>query len=90
LALAQSTPAPVIAAPKPAAVRVDAWHIEQERLIHEDWPNLERFHAANADLLAPTADQPRVVMMGDSITEGWRSTITPQGPEMGAFFPGKP
>ena len=36
----------------------------------EDWPGLCRFRAANAAVLAaPT--RPRVVFMGDSITENW-------------------
>jgi lysophospholipase L1-like esterase len=83
--------APVRAASEPCQpAQMDAWHVERERLLHNDWANLERFHAANAALPAPTVDAPRVVMMGDSITEGWRDTITPQGPEMGAFFSGKP
>ncbi len=37
----------------------------------EDWPNLGRFAAANQSLPAPTPGRPRVVLMGNSITEGW-------------------
>jgi lysophospholipase L1-like esterase len=36
----------------------------------QDWPGLCRFRAANAALLA-SGNTPRVVFMGDSITENW-------------------
>jgi acyl-CoA thioesterase I len=36
-----------------------------------DWPNLARYQESNAALTAPTPDTPRVVFMGDSITQGW-------------------
>lgn len=36
----------------------------------QDWPNLCRFSAANAELLA-SGQRPDVVFMGDSITENW-------------------
>lgn len=37
-----------------------------------DWPNLARYRQANAALGAPAAGEARVVLMGDSITEGWQ------------------
>ena len=37
----------------------------------QDWGGLQRFAAANAELAEPAAGQPRVVLMGDSITEEW-------------------
>lgn len=37
----------------------------------QDWGGLKRFAAANAELAAPVEGQPRVILMGDSITEGW-------------------
>lgn len=37
----------------------------------QDWGGLQRFAAANAELAEPVAGQPRVVLMGDSITEEW-------------------
>jgi lysophospholipase L1-like esterase len=40
---------------------------------HEDWANLGRFGAADAALAPPAGDETRVVFMGDSITEGWRT-----------------
>jgi lysophospholipase L1-like esterase len=36
-----------------------------------DWPALRRYQAANAALPAPVAGKPRVVFMGDSITQNW-------------------
>jgi len=66
------------------------WDIEHERLLHEDWADLGHFRRPNAALPTPAAGEKRVVFMGDSITEGWRDTILPMGPEMGAFFTGKP
>ena len=49
-----------------------------------DWPWLARFKAADTAVPAPTADENRVVFMGDSITQGWRI----EGPD--TYFPGKP
>ena len=49
-----------------------------------DWPNLARYHAANATVEPPSKKDQRVVFMGDSITDGWTN------PEYGGFFPGKP
>jgi lysophospholipase L1-like esterase len=36
-----------------------------------DWPNLNRFKEANADVDMKTNPKNRVVFMGNSITEGW-------------------
>ncbi len=36
-----------------------------------DWPNLKRYHQANATAVAAPAASRRVVMMGDSITDNW-------------------
>lgn len=44
-----------------------------EKRLHEDWPWLERYQAANAALPAATAS--RVVFMGDSITQGWYDMV---------------
>ncbi|MDR3762967.1 MAG: SGNH/GDSL hydrolase family protein [Acidobacteriota bacterium] len=86
VALAQEKPAEPCKPEPPKS----SWEVEHERLLHEDWPELGRFRAANAALPAPAASERRVVFMGDSITEGWRYTIDPNGPEFGAFFKGKP
>jgi lysophospholipase L1-like esterase len=55
---------------------------EEERF-HNDWANLERFHADNIKIGLPATGEKRVVFMGNSITEGW-SNIRPE------FFTGKP
>ena len=41
-----------------------------ERRLHEDWAWLGRYRAANAALL-PDPAHPRIVFIGDSITQGW-------------------
>ena len=48
-----------------------------------DWPQLNRYRAENAQLPPPSSDDPRVVFLGDSITDDW-------GRKGGKFFPGKP
>lgn len=53
----------------------------QQRLL--DWPQLQHYRAENAALGAPVRGQPRVVLFGDSITEGWGRTGSD------SFFPGK-
>ena len=45
-----------------------------------DWPNLKRYHDANAEVAALPAASRRVVMMGDSITDNWAK------PEFGNGF----
>ena len=55
----------------------------QQRLLN-DWPNLARYRDDNAKVEAPADGQPRVVFMGDSITDAW-------GRRLGvSFFAGKP
>lgn len=53
----------------------------QQRLL--DWPQLQRYRDENAALSAPVPGTPRVVLFGDSITEGWGRTGSD------TFFPGK-
>jgi lysophospholipase L1-like esterase len=48
-----------------------------------DWPQLERYRAADAALPPLAAGEKRVVFYGDSITDAWA-----RKPEL--FFPGKP
>jgi lysophospholipase L1-like esterase len=48
-----------------------------------DWPNLARYREGNLELPPPAADKPRVVFLGDSITDNWNN------PGFGGFFPGK-
>jgi lysophospholipase L1-like esterase len=49
----------------------------------QDWPNLNRYKSENSVLLKNNSNNRRIVLMGDSITEGW-STIDPD------FFVDKP
>ena len=49
-----------------------------------DWPLLSRYREANRAVPPPSPSEPRVVFMGDSITDMW------QQPRFGGFFPGKP
>lgn len=37
----------------------------------QDWPGLDHFKAENANVVAITPNEKRVVFMGNSITEGW-------------------
>jgi len=48
----------------------------------QDWANTERFKLENEKLGKPTTNEKRVVLMGNSITEGW-SKFSPE------FFEGK-
>lgn len=48
-----------------------------------DWANLKRYAAENAALPAPSANEQRVVFMGNSITQAW-------APLFATMFPGKP
>jgi lysophospholipase L1-like esterase len=41
------------------------------KIMAQDWPNLEKYKSANAELPAPSKEENRVVFMGNSITEGW-------------------
>jgi lysophospholipase L1-like esterase len=45
-----------------------------------DWPNLKRYHEPDAILPPPVAGVPRVVFMGDSITEAWKGDGAPANP----------
>ena len=51
----------------------------QRRL--QDWPQLNRYKEANAKVPPPERGEPRVVFMGDSITDIWK---------LDEYFPGKP
>lgn len=73
------TPAPAPAAPSAAELR----RAEAEARFHADWASLERYRAENAALGAPRPREPRVVFMGNSITEGFARHFA-------ELFPGKP
>jgi lysophospholipase L1-like esterase len=67
---------PEVAAALAAVVRNDV------RL--RDWPNLTRYREMNSALAPPAPGEPRVVFMGDSITDLWTQ------PRLGTFFDRKP
>jgi lysophospholipase L1-like esterase len=50
----------------------------------KDWPALARYHDENNGVVPPAKNEPRVVFMGDSITDSW------DAPSNGGFFPGRP
>lgn len=76
--------APAAPVPPTAPAAADpAKQIETMQKKLNDWPQLERYRAANAALPAPAAGEKRVVFYGDSITDSWAKK-----PE--EFFPGKP
>jgi lysophospholipase L1-like esterase len=58
--------------------------LERSQRTLKDWPNLARYHDANASLAPATPSENRVVFMGDSITDAWGRMPGSQ------FFPGKP
>jgi lysophospholipase L1-like esterase len=45
--------------------------VKEELNQTNDWPNLRRYRSENAKLSAPSANENRVVFMGNSITDGW-------------------
>src|SRR5438270_1445427 len=45
--------------------------IEMQAIL-QDWPKLQRYAKADTELSASTNNQPRVVFMGDSITDLWK------------------
>ncbi len=44
--------------------------VEWDKRLHTDWPYLAKYREANAALM-PAPKHPRIVFMGDSITENW-------------------
>lgn len=76
---------PVLVAPLAPPRTVDALQAQlaKDEKTLQDWANLGRYRAANAQLATEPLDgQDRVVFMGDSITDAW-------GRSYGSFFPGK-
>lgn len=67
----------------PANDSPDAMKQQIERLRQrlQDWPQLNRYKDANAEVPAPERNENRVVFMGDSITDGWK---------LAEYFPDKP
>ncbi|MGE0132608.1 MAG: SGNH/GDSL hydrolase family protein [Blastocatellales bacterium] len=67
----------------PASDSVEALKQRIDRLQKRamDWPQLNRYKDANAEVPPPERSENRVVFMGDSITDGWK---------LAEYFPGKP
>ncbi|MBB4611337.1 GDSL-type esterase/lipase family protein [Sphingomonas yabuuchiae] len=63
--------APAAAQTAPKETDAQRWTREWEERLHNDFAYLARYRSDNAKLSAPVAGQPRIVFMGDSITEGW-------------------
>jgi lysophospholipase L1-like esterase len=80
LAFAQAQPPAADAPPDPAKLKSD---LDRANRILQDWANLKRYREDNAKVAPPASGEERVVLMGDSITDGW-------GKRYGQFFPGKP
>jgi lysophospholipase L1-like esterase len=81
LAAAAGAQTPTPAAPPDAAKLQIA--LDRANKTLQDWPNLNRYRAENAQIAPPASGEQRVVFMGDSITDFW-------GRRAGKFFPGKP
>jgi lysophospholipase L1-like esterase len=63
---------PTVAAPPAARGPADpAAAAARAAAVARDWPALAFYQADNTALPAPTKDRPRVVFMGDSITQAW-------------------
>ena len=80
-AAAQSTVIPLKGPCADVVALQKAFDRDEARLA--DWPNLGRFREANGELPPPAPGQPRVVFLGDSITDNWNNA------GFGGFFPGK-
>lgn len=94
LLLAESVPKPVnfppmakqqLAELRDHSLSVEAYFLAQiERLENDlrqpDRDNLRRYRDANLSLAPPNPSNPRVVFLGDSITDGWR---------LNEYFPGR-
>ena len=50
---------------------LDEMRKKDEERFHTDWQNIARYRDANTALATTTSNKPRVVFMGNSITDGW-------------------
>jgi lysophospholipase L1-like esterase len=83
VAAQQPAAQPQVSAQPPQPTAEEKRRQAQETLLHNDWPNLQRYRDANAKLSPPVKNENRVVFLGNSITEGW-------APYFAKMFPGKP
>ena len=81
--LGQTQPSTQPQAPPQSAESDLDKQLQRARQTLNDWPNLARYHDADAKTPPPSGGENRVVFMGDSITDGWGKGEAP-------FFPGKP
>lgn len=68
----------------PDAAQLAAYKQMHDEQLQNDWPWLGKYKQADLALAPPSANESRVVFMGDSITEFWKI----EGAE--GSFPGKP
>ncbi len=71
-AVAQTTAPDVNQAASPAAAQTTVSSAAPP-LPNENWPNLRRYAASNAEVAAWSPEKRKVVLMGDSITDNWAS-----------------
>jgi lysophospholipase L1-like esterase len=65
--------------PRQGALTISAANALTSHL--DDWPQLSRYAAANAELAAPApGDKPRIVFYGDSLTDAWHNIGKSFGP----------
>ncbi|MDP9170756.1 MAG: SGNH/GDSL hydrolase family protein [Acidobacteriota bacterium] len=76
---------PLAALAQPPAPSVIPPQLRQAASLISDFGNTHRYAAENAAVKPPAADEQRVVLMGDSITDNLHNTQ-----RFGPFFPGKP
>lgn len=70
---------------KPAHTACNPAQFKKMKKQLADWADFARYRKADARLPPPNPKRPRVVFMGDSITDIWGRV-----PGTGKFFPGKP
>ena len=88
--LAQQVPASSQFPPKLSPEQAAAAQKAHEEQLRNDWAYLSKYRADDQQLLPPASSEPRVVFMGDSITEAWGRHRSPPPPDTPEFFPGKP
>lgn len=54
-------------------ISLNAQDKEYKKLMEQDWPQLKRYRESNNEIMK-NKDWPKVVFMGNSITEGWINT----------------
>jgi lysophospholipase L1-like esterase len=89
---AQNTPASSAApfVPKVSPEALEAYRKAADEKLHTDWADLEKYRDANMALPAASVAGPRVVFLGDSVTEYWGQKGNPVFPDLGDFFPDRP